>query len=356
MNNFGCQWHLPHNHSSSVLLNFEQFSFDGTLFATRSSSSCNNQCSATTLWMWKCSFCANRTWREYVRHKTRTHNMYDSLSQDRYWQIQSVWWVNTRIVSRTSDRHSAHIGGNLSQCTDLLGLSQGHWKSMTGKSEQCVMSVTWKRKDGSVTRVSHHQGKWQKWRNVVLSHEWCLFKFKNHFPLPFSDGNCALSVAHCSFLTIAPFDTSFLGARVSCTVEENSVVSTAFTVISSLLALLYSYFGTSTSSMQLFVPRQSIIQEFCPERFGEGISISNPQGSIILTDCCTGPIKILYGIAPRTVEPTSCRGRETFSAFLCGTSKTIIHVWMSFVILSFLNMVPKSCYFTDSSNPILFLQ
>ena len=73
------------------------------------------------MWIWICSFCVNRTWREHDRHQTRTHNnCNDSSSQDRYWQIQSVWWMNTRIVSRTCCRHSTHIGGTHSTCTDCL--------------------------------------------------------------------------------------------------------------------------------------------------------------------------------------------------------------------------------------------
>ena len=49
-----------------------------------------------------CSFCANRTWREYSRRWTRTHKTVMILSLlDRY-RSQVSWMVITRIVSMRS--------------------------------------------------------------------------------------------------------------------------------------------------------------------------------------------------------------------------------------------------------------
>ena len=46
--------------------------------------------------------------------------------QDRCWQIQSVWWMNTRIVSRTSFRHLGHIGSDLLKVHNTMAFSQKH--------------------------------------------------------------------------------------------------------------------------------------------------------------------------------------------------------------------------------------
>ena len=48
-------------------------------------------------------------------------------------------------------------------------------------------------------------------------------------------------------------------------------------------------------------------------------------------NCGTGSKPVLTGTVPRTGGPISCRSREIFTAFVCGTSKTHhIQVWMRF--------------------------
>ena len=89
--------------------NFERYPLKRTLYTTRSSSSCNNQRSATTLWLLFCSFCVNRPWREYSRHLTGYHKTVKILSLlDRYWhQVSKI--VITRIVPMSSFFVTTHM-------------------------------------------------------------------------------------------------------------------------------------------------------------------------------------------------------------------------------------------------------
>ena len=107
---------------------------------------------------------------------------------------------------------------------------------------------------------------------------------------------------------------AWVSSMLEClqSLQQMSANSTAFSVISSLLWLWWSDFGTSTSSMQRFVPRQIMSQVHGPGWFNEGISIPIPQVPMILKimNCWTRSITVPSGITPTTVDPFSFRSPE----------------------------------------------
>ena len=117
-------------------------------------------------------FCATRS----LRRNEESHNQETSkkfmILFSRSVTTNRVSVMNEYKDSRNNVQSSpgAHWRTSLN-VHNCVALRQNHRKSITGRFGQSVMPVTCEGKDGSVRCFSHHQGKWQEWRNVVLSNK-----------------------------------------------------------------------------------------------------------------------------------------------------------------------------------------
>ena len=126
-----------------------------------------------TKWLLFCSFCVNRTWREYSRHWTRTHKTVMVLSLlDRYWQHVSKM-VITRIASMNF-LFSSHLTCMESHSVQTNWVSEPNGHKKKKGSANRFTPVAWK---GilTVSPLSQQQDKWQKLRKDVLRHKETLF-------------------------------------------------------------------------------------------------------------------------------------------------------------------------------------
>ena len=99
-----CCWNL-HTSTRRGTLCRQRIGSYAPLPGTSCGCPCNpfSHCKRHSWWAWAFPLQLDLQWVS-----SRLWLVLPTLSQDRYWHKQSVWWANTRIVPKTSNRHLAH--------------------------------------------------------------------------------------------------------------------------------------------------------------------------------------------------------------------------------------------------------
>ena len=110
-----------------------------------------------------------------TRHES-TSTVMILFSEDRYWQIQSVWWMkNKDSLMDLLSSLSAHGRNSLNVHRLAWFEPMSLKKYKQGEFLRKSLASCMQRNSDSFTRVSRHQDKWQKWLKDVLRHRQTTF-------------------------------------------------------------------------------------------------------------------------------------------------------------------------------------